>query len=92
MAEEACSVLFLQVAVLPLDGGVSRSAGVDLPPTARPRLCGAVRLVSPLAGVRGTADPAQEPSMDAVKIQFSEFQFIQTCLKTFTKPDRKSVV
>ena len=65
MAEEVCSVLVLQVAVLPLDGGAPWSSGVDLPPTARPRLCGAVRLVSPLAGVRGTADPAQEPSMDA---------------------------
>jgi hypothetical protein len=47
MAEEARPVLFLQAVVLPLDGGVPRSSGVDLPPSASPRLCGAVRLVPP---------------------------------------------
>jgi hypothetical protein len=65
MAEEAWSVVFLQVAVLPLDGGVPWSSSVDLLPTASPRLCGAAQLVSPFAGVRETADLAQERPMDA---------------------------
>ena len=65
MAEEARSVVVLQVTVLFLDGGAPRSSGVDPLPTASPRLCGAVRLVFPFAGGRGTADLAQEHSADA---------------------------
>jgi hypothetical protein len=65
MAEEAWPVLFVQVVVLPLDGGVPRSSGVDLPPSASPRLCGAVRLVFPFAGIRETAGLAQDLPIDA---------------------------
>ena len=65
MAKEARLVLFLQVAVLPLDGGAPRSSGVDLPPSASPGLCGAAWLVPPFAGVRETADLAQEHPTDA---------------------------
>ena len=65
MAEEARSVVVLQVTVLFLDGGAPRSSGVDPSPTASPRLCGAVRLVSPFAGGRETADLVQEHLADA---------------------------
>jgi hypothetical protein len=65
MAEEAWPVLFVQVVVLPLDGGVPRSSGVELPPSASLRLCGVVRLVFPFAGFRETAVLAQDLPMDA---------------------------
>ena len=65
MAEEARSVSFLQVAVLLFDGGAPRSFGVDLLPSASPGLRGAAWLVPPFAGLRGTADLAQEPPTDA---------------------------
>ena len=64
MAKEARSVSVLQVAVLLLDGGAPRRSGVDLLPSASPGLCGAAWLVPPFAGVRGTADLAQELPAD----------------------------
>jgi hypothetical protein len=65
MAEEAASVVFLQVAVFLLDDDVLWSFFVDLLPSASPGLRGAAWLVSPFAGDRETADPAQERPMDA---------------------------
>ena len=58
-------MLFLQAAVFLLDGEVLRSFFVDLLPSASPGLRGAAWLVSPFAGVRETADPAQERPTDA---------------------------
>ena len=58
-------MVFLQVAVFLLDGEVLWSFFVDLLPSASPGLRGAAWLVSPFAGGRETADPAQERPTDA---------------------------
>ena len=60
MVEEARPEWFLQVVVLPLDGGAPRSSGVDLPPSSSPRFSGAARFDFPFAGFRGTADLVHE--------------------------------
>ena len=65
MAEEARPVKLLQVVVLPLDGGVLRSSGVDPPPPSSPQLSGAARLGYPLTSFRGTADLDGERPEDA---------------------------
>ena len=60
LVEEARSEWLLQAVVLLLDGGAPWSSGVDLPPSSSPRFSGAGWFDFPFAGLRGTADLAQD--------------------------------